>query len=340
MVDPEKLRQFLGAMRPEFTNVDWTALARKVLVENPQQAWRELPGKLQASRDLLNQYEPGKGIDPRLMDQFMNLTGSFAPMGIFIGSKSKLWDKKAADQFLELEKKNVSPEVAWEQTGTFRGPDKKLRQEISDDKAKANFDLTTQETQQELNAYANLLHGKNYRELSSDQKKDAWGQLELQQRKLSARLNHPDLYTSYKDLADIRSSAMYDDVPRGEYMRSEMFEGSQTVPEKIFETINVGGPDLNAIRSSLLHEAQHAVQRREGFEVGGSLGAANQMLQKDLIGDAPKNPFDIYKRFAGEVEARAVQNRMNMTSDERRKKFPLSSYDVPIEQIIYRSLLD
>jgi hypothetical protein len=69
-------------MRPEFTNVDWTALARKVLVENPQQAWNELPGKLQASRDLLNQYEPGKGIDPRLMDQFMNLTGAFAPMGL------------------------------------------------------------------------------------------------------------------------------------------------------------------------------------------------------------------------------------------------------------------
>jgi hypothetical protein len=82
VVDPEKLRQFLGALRPEFTNVDWTALARKVLVENPQQAWNELPGKLQASRDLLNQYEPGKGIDPRLMDQFMNLTGSFAPMGL------------------------------------------------------------------------------------------------------------------------------------------------------------------------------------------------------------------------------------------------------------------
>ena len=82
MAEQDKLRQFISALRPEFTNVDWTALARKVLVENPQQAWRELPGKLQASRDLLNQYEPGKGIDPRLMDQFMNLTGSFAPMGM------------------------------------------------------------------------------------------------------------------------------------------------------------------------------------------------------------------------------------------------------------------
>lgn len=74
MVDQEKLRQLLGAMRPEFTNVDWTALARKVLVENPQQAWRELPGKLQASRDLLNQYEPGKPISQELLDQMLGLT--------------------------------------------------------------------------------------------------------------------------------------------------------------------------------------------------------------------------------------------------------------------------
>ena len=85
MAEQDKLRQFISALRPEFTNVDWTALARKVLVENPQQAWRELPGKLQASRDLLAQdinRQPGQPINPQLMDQFMNLTGGFAPMGI------------------------------------------------------------------------------------------------------------------------------------------------------------------------------------------------------------------------------------------------------------------
>lgn len=77
MIDPEKMRLFMQALKP-----DLPGLARQVFIENPQTAMRELPGKLQASRDLLNQYEPGKGIDPRLMDQFMNLTGSFAPMGV------------------------------------------------------------------------------------------------------------------------------------------------------------------------------------------------------------------------------------------------------------------
>lgn len=84
MAEQDKLRQFISALRPEFTNVDWTALARKVLVENPQQAWRELPGKLQASRELLSQdiaRKPGEPINPELMNQFMGLTG-FAPAGI------------------------------------------------------------------------------------------------------------------------------------------------------------------------------------------------------------------------------------------------------------------
>lgn len=112
MAEQDKLRQFISALRPEFTNVDWTALARKVLVENPQQAWRELPGKLQASRDLLNQYEPGKGIDPRLMDQFMNLTGSFAPMGITklqnIPINEILFPNKAISELTSAEKSAVT----------------------------------------------------------------------------------------------------------------------------------------------------------------------------------------------------------------------------------------
>ena len=79
---------------------DLPGLARQVFIENPQTALRELPGKLQASRDLLNQYEPGKGIDPRLMDQFMNLTG-FAPMGMTANvtkqATTSLLDQPAAD---------------------------------------------------------------------------------------------------------------------------------------------------------------------------------------------------------------------------------------------------
>lgn len=50
--------------------------------------------------------------------------------------------------------------------------------------------------------------------------------------------------------------------------------------------------------------------------------------------------FDQYRRLAGEAEARATQARMNMTTAERRATFPYDSYDVPVNQLIVRSLLD
>ncbi len=58
--------------------------------------------------------------------------------------------------------------------------------------------------------------------------------------------------------------------------------------------------DAEALRSTLLHEVQHAIQHIEGFANGN--GGSN---------------WDEYIRSAGEIEARAVQKRINMTADER-----------------------
>lgn len=91
-MDSAKLNQFLAALRPELANVDWAALARRVLVENPQTAMRELPGRLQSATDLLMQYNPG-GLVPnqpptppevqeRLLGMAMDKGMAFAPMGI------------------------------------------------------------------------------------------------------------------------------------------------------------------------------------------------------------------------------------------------------------------
>jgi hypothetical protein len=48
------------------------------------------------------------------------------------------------------------------------------------------------------------------------------------------------------------------------------------------------------------------------------------------------DPQDLYRRHAGEVEARAVQARMNLTPDERRARPPWLDYDVPEGQQIVR----
>lgn len=48
------------------------------------------------------------------------------------------------------------------------------------------------------------------------------------------------------------------------------------------------------------------------------------------------DPYAQYKRLAGEVEARNVQKRMNMTPEERRATPPWETLDVPESELIYR----
>lgn len=45
-------------------------------------------------------------------------------------------------------------------------------------------------------------------------------------------------------------------------------------------------------------------------------------------------PDELYRRLGGEAEARATQNRLKLTPEQRRKTFPEASYDVPIKDLI------
>ncbi len=74
-------------------------------------------------------------------------------------------------------------------------------------------------------------------------------------------------------------------------------------------------------RSTALHEAQHGVQVREGFARGGNAQSAG----------------NLYDRIAGEVEARAVQARRDLTPEQRQARPPWRDYDVPEgQQIVTR----
>ena len=74
----------------------------------------------------------------------------------------------------------------------------------------------------------------------------------------------------------------------------------------------------------MLHELQHAIQKREGFASGGSQAEAG---------------LDAYMRLAGEAEARAVQQRAWMSPEVRRQRYPLAGdklENIPIDQLIIR----
>jgi hypothetical protein len=247
------------------------------------------------------------------------------PKFVFVGENSKIWNKGNATKAVEMEKAGAKPEDIWMATGTFRGPEGKLRQEISDVPATL------------LNKQRNF------------------------EGKLHETLGHPELFENYPGLqyyhTDITS-----EIALPEHLKKTLIgRGSGSFTEKSFP---YGEPKITAQayspedKGTLLHEIQHAVQAKEGFARGGSpsnfvdyTGALERARKNNGIdpvtGDADfviqeqinrygVDPFEAYSRLAGEAEARAVQKRMNMTDTQRRVIFPYESYDVPINQLIVR----
>lgn len=364
MIDLEKLRLFVQALKPDLPGV-----ARQIFVDNPKQAWQELPGKLQASRELLNQYQPGQGIDPRLMDQFMNLTGSFAPAGIFIGTRSQLFDKKAGDLFKQLEKEGVSPQEAWQQTGTFRAPDGKLRQEIHDSSSKM---LSPDTVSQIYEKKAKEMYGKSFGKLPINGEErnriinSSSYEINLA-RTLPGNFQHEELYKAYPELRRIQTL-----LSEGPQLKGT-FDGKR---------IEMEAPSSTEMRRGVLHESQHAIQDLEDFARGGSpyafakerqialdrAGQINaqlsdiakkletatpdqrQVLQnqyntllsdrQSIVRTAQSDPYEMYRRLAGEAEARLVEKRADYPMAKRREILPTTEYDVPIEELIIRGLLN
>jgi hypothetical protein len=205
---------------------------------------------------------------------------------IFIGSKSRAWDKDAAELAKKLEKKGESAEAIWEKTGTFKSPDGKWRQEISDQ----NIQLRSENLG--LDREGNPII------------------LQVREGKASQVMEYPELYNAYPFTKKIETEIGTKPKTAGsaEYGDEGRF-------------IEAYGPTDDEIKSALVHEMQHQVQNREGMASGAGFMAGDE---KD---------FQRYLRAAGEAEARAVQGRRTLSMEERRKLFPLSSYDVPINEL-------
>lgn len=178
--------------------------------------------------------------------------------------------------------------------------------------------------------------------------------------KLSDVIDAPELFKAYPQLKGVRidTDAIMNDMPsHGEY-------DSKT------NTITIHADELKYMNDILNHEIQHAIQGIEGFATGGSpttirgevkkrfnevtkqikqLRAegkedeAKALIEKNrgLYDAYMKNDdFNSYKSLAGEVEARNVQERMNMTPEERRKTLAESTEDVARKDQIFLGVGD
>lgn len=178
--------------------------------------------------------------------------------------------------------------------------------------------------------------------------------------KLSDVIDALELFKAYPHLKDVRieTDAIMNDMPsNGEY-------NAKT------NTITIHADELKYMNSILNHEIQHAIQSVEGFDRGGSPRLVRGEIKKRLAEvtkqirqlraegkeDEAKaiveknrglynayqanDDYNSYKSLAGEVEARNVQERMNMTPEERRKTLAESTEDVARKDQIFLGVGD
>lgn len=210
------------------------------------------------------------------------------------------WNAETADHALLAKAQNMKAQGAdkqaiWDATGWFQGADKQWRFEIPDD-------LAT------LGAAKNAPPGYS-------------------------RLHHDDLADAYPELwRGTQQSIREAPTASGRY---EAQDG----------VIHAQAPTAAEQRSIALHELQHAIQAEEGLARGANprsftttdweaAGAPIKSPEKTLAQSYEEWAWEQYRRAAGEVEARNVQSRMNMTPEQRRLIPPWLTEDVPSEQQI------
>ena len=245
----------------------------------------------------------GEEINAAMMGERGGILGAITPQPnyIFIGENARTWSQANANKFLKLEKEGKSQIEIWKETGTFRAPDGQLKQEIPDNLAKlrTSFDAAIAN---KSNNYTSGIEGP-----------------------IGGMLEHSELFKAYPDLL---TKLRYTVIKQADWLPESVAGGqySRTFGGK--EKISTSTKTEEDALSKLMHELQHAVQTREGWQSGG--------LESQFKDTPEMTAFQQYRSLPGEVEARAVESRRTMTPEQRQQIFPLSNYDLPVESLIYR----
>ena len=231
-------------------------------------------------------------------------------LGTFGGVGSKTFPHAKAVLYQRAVDRGMPAAKATEITGIWKGPDGQLRYEIPDTGMKLKG-IPKADPKYTIDMY-NLEH---------DELLKAYPQLESLIKKTKPVVD-PDI-----------------PAPKGQYKGSAWNE-----PE-----ISVTAPDIPSLRSTTAHELQHAIQRIEKFAKGGSpnmfvpetsaqLKAMGNFLPPQEAAKAEGlTPFEAYRRLAGEVEARAVEGRLQYSDMGVTPPVnPIDSYDVPFDKMLIR----
>ena len=176
---------------------------------------------------------------------------------------------------------------------------------------------------------------------------------------------HPELFENYPKLGE--SVTRFGG-------QSDRFHGSFT-PSMSGGNIEIYYPSVEAgtKNSVMAHELQHAIQESERWGRGGNESmirrnpldyTSNETIEyakslpryQEMDNDADRkafiesfarmrlgSPFEAYRRLAGEAQARATEDRLDMDMTQRRENYPLAGgklSDIPLEDLIYKYASD
>lgn len=235
--------------------------------------------------------------------------------GTFIGPSAKTWNAAKAAQAQKALDAGVPPEQVWAQTGTFRGADGKLRQEISDHAAKArDYQLTPKAAYWNASREASddttgILRGavdqmKPYVGMSKNQLVEEYrktggaiveaatsGNIELAKQMQRQRYGLEKLLENMGNATYGPTSAFLKHGELGQAYPDIYKLHTRIAPyglgdakgqyiagnKQIGEQIGLKAkPVFSDAKSTQLHELQHAIQQREGWAKGGSPDAIAQ----------------------------------------------------------------
>jgi len=236
----------------------------------------------------------------------------------FGGINSKGADLNKLETAKKMDDAGELPETTWAQTGWEKNRvDGKWRYEIDDSK---------------LQPTGNFLDAVNKFQNSPFQ------------GKLGDLVQHDELFKAYPDMKDATLVV----APQGTVYPAGVMGGYGKASNGQGESFFLAGDQSPyMMKRTLVHEMQHAIQAREGFEPGANSNTAMQALQKagelkQILGtntpgfvnravfryqNAPDD-WTVYNGVSGEVEARNAQNRVGQDPQVLAATPPSLSQDI------------
>lgn len=270
-----------------------TAFDEELLYLNKEKAQRLNTERLQLSWDFTSDVE----LSARNVKTEADLSQYQAENSVrysFAGRNAKTANHSLLEQAERDLASGKDPETIRQETGWFKGVDGKWRFEIDDSQIsfKQNFDETD-------NALSVLQKSGN-----SNQPVATVGDI----------LNAPELFAAYPDIAKINVVNSNDDYTAGGYSSDDFISLDSNLP-------------VNKIKSTLLHELQHAIQNREQFAYGGSIDPRFiYVLQQELYENVEDSRLAL-QRLNGKYSVYTAFISKGKEAELKRKEF-----------VIYRSV--